>query len=120
MGLALGKSSLDHDVPPDMDLITPRPASTLPDPRQRLQDTLRDPIGLPPLCVLVHPKDKDVTAHIGLSRAGAVRTNPSAWIHCSHPGSAWLKFAACKARTAAPVCMPLASFLSATASHRVK
>src|SRR5450759_4727933 len=67
--LAYGKSGLDLEVPPDVEVIIPRPASALPDPRQSLQDALRAPIGSPPLRDLGRPQDKVVIVHTDLTRA---------------------------------------------------
>ena len=67
--LAYGKSGLDLHAPPDAEVIAPRPAQALPDPRQSLQDALRAPIGLPPLRDLVRPQDKVVIVHTDLTRA---------------------------------------------------
>jgi len=67
--LAYGKLGLDLEVPSDAEVITPRPALALPDPRQSLQNALRGPIGSPPLRDLVRPQDKVVIVHTDLTRA---------------------------------------------------
>jgi nickel-dependent lactate racemase len=67
--LAYGKSGLDLEVPSDAEVITPRPAPALLDPKQSVLDALRGPIGSPPLRDRVHPHDKVVIVHTDLTRA---------------------------------------------------
>ena len=67
--LAYGKSGLDLEVPSDAEVITPRPAPALLDPKQSVLDALRSPIGSPPLRDRVHPHDKVVIVHTDLTRA---------------------------------------------------
>lgn len=67
--LAYGKLGLDLEVPSDADVITPQLAPALPDPRQSLQDALRNPVGSPALRDLVQPRDKVVIVHTDLTRA---------------------------------------------------
>jgi lactate racemase len=66
---AYGKLGLDLELPSDADVINPRHAPALGDPRQSLQDALRKPIGSPPLCDRVHPHDKVIIVHTDLTRA---------------------------------------------------
>jgi lactate racemase len=67
--LAYGRSGLDLEVPADAEVITPRLAQALPDPRHSLREALRRPIGSPPMRELVRLQDKVVIVHTDLTRA---------------------------------------------------
>ncbi len=67
--LAYGKAGLEFDAPPDVEVITPRPAAALPDVRRKLQNALRRPIGAPALRAQVRPQDKVIIVHTDLTRA---------------------------------------------------
>jgi nickel-dependent lactate racemase len=69
ISLAYGKTRLGLDAPAEADVIVPRPAPALADPRQGLLGALRAPTASPPLRALVRAQDRVVIVHTDLTRA---------------------------------------------------
>jgi len=66
--LAYGKRGLDVELPPQTQVIEPRPAPGLPDEPATIRRVLRAPSGAPPLRELVRSGDRVVVVHSDLTR----------------------------------------------------